>query len=145
MAILNLGYNSFIHNVGIGVIDLDGDAPTAMLLNATHVHNAANSVLADIVANEISGNGYARDVLTETYTVASGVSTFNSDNAVFSAVGGSIAADDLVVFDDTPVSPADPLCFGIDLDGTQTAGAGTDFIVDPHDTQGWFQAQYVNA
>tara|TARA_R110000772_G_scaffold51809_6_gene118882 strand:+ start:400 stop:849 length:450 start_codon:yes stop_codon:yes gene_type:complete len=149
MAVTNLGYNTVVEYIGDNTIDLDGTAGiTAALFVNTFTFTATNSALADVVpaTHEVSGSGYVRDILTQTWVNAAGTVTFDTGDATFSATGGSITASDMVVFDDAVTTPVvDALMFSIDFGADEVAGDGTDFIVAPHATQGWFQASYVNA
>jgi len=145
MAVQNRAPDKVVEYIGDGTIDLDGDTFIFAMLNNTHVYNAANDVLADVVANEISGNGYGRDTLAATWVESAGTVTFDSDDPTFTASGGSIVASDGVLFDDTPTTPViDPIIVDIDFDGDQTAGDGTQFIVSVN-ASGWFTAAYADA
>lgn len=145
MAVQNRAPDKLVEYIGDGSIDLDDDTFIFAMLNATHTYSAANDALADVSANEISGNGYSRDTVAPTWVESSGTVTFDTADPTFSASGGPIAATDGVLFDDTPTTPvADPLIVDIDFDGEQSAGDGTDFIVAVN-ASGWFTSAYVDA
>ena len=105
-------YDTFKRDMQNGTMDMDGDTFIMLLTTSTYTPADTHDVLADIT-NEVSGNGYARQTLTSvTLTEPSaGVWQFDSANPVFTASGGSIVARYWVVFDTTPSSPLDPLCF----------------------------------
>ena len=54
----NVIYTSFKKGIGDGTFDMDADTFKCALLTSSHTPNAANSVLADVSANEVSGTGY---------------------------------------------------------------------------------------
>jgi hypothetical protein len=75
----------------------------------------------------VAGNGYARQTLAnQTWVRSTNTVTFNADDVVYTASGGSIVARYFVLFDDTPTSPLDPLiCYGL-LDQTPLDVTATD-------------------
>lgn len=103
-------YNTFREYKSDGTVDLDGDTFKVLLTTSAYTPDSeAHSVLTDIT-NEVSGNGYARQTLTSvTWNRSTNTMTFDSADPVFTASGGSIVARYWVIYDDTPVSPADPL------------------------------------
>jgi hypothetical protein len=121
-------YDSFKRDIQNGTIDVDGDTFICGLSTSVYVPDrSAHETLANIT-NEVTGNGYARQTLlgvTLTEPVA-GTWRFDSDDPVFTAAGGSIVARWWWIFDDTPTSPADPLCFYGLLDNTPADVTTTD-------------------
>jgi hypothetical protein len=91
-------------------INLSTDSFQVGLLSSSYVpDNANDAVLADIT-NEISGNGYARQTVSNvSLTLNAGVVTFDFDDVVFTASGGSIQARWFFVFDNTVTTPNKPL------------------------------------
>ena len=109
------GTFNFYHHVseraGDGGIDFDNDSFEALLTTSLHTPADSDTAIADI-DNEVSGNGflvpvghrpgYARQTLTSvTWNRASGVTTFDSADPVFTASGGSIVARNWHVRDTT--------------------------------------------
>lgn len=131
MAVTISTYYSFKEYIGDGTIDLDTHSFKVMLLNNSHSFNSAHTVKADIVANEIAnGNGYTTGgvaLSSVTWNSSGGTTTWDADDAYWDASGGAITAYYAAIYDDTPSSPADPLCFSINLDGVQTAADGARF------------------
>lgn len=113
--------------IGDGTIDLDDDTFICILLGSGYTPSLENDdILADISAQEISGNGYSRYTLTETWTRSGAVVTFDTDDATYTASGGSITARYAAIFDDTPTTPADPvICYSL-LDNTPADVSVTD-------------------
>lgn len=127
-------YNTFKLYEGDGTIDLDSDTFRMLLTSSSYTPSADHTVLADIT-NELTGNGYARYALTQTWTRSGGTVTFDTDNAQFDASGGAITARYAVIYDDTPTAPADPLVAYCLLDNSPadvSAPDGTPLIVRAH-------------
>lgn len=90
-----------------------------------------HSTISDIT-NELSGNGYAQQTLANQASGESGGTyTFDADDCVYTASGGSLVARYWVLYDDTLAG--DPLvCYGL-LDVTPadvTATDGNDITVE---------------
>ena len=121
-------FDSYKRDLQNGTIDVDGDTFIMGLSTTTWVPVKATDEILTDVANEVVGNGYARQTLasvTLTEPVA-GTWQFDSADAVFTATGGSIVARWYWIFDDTPTVPADPLfCYG-NLDNTPADVTTTD-------------------
>lgn len=133
MAVTINFYDEFILNIGQGDIDLDTDTFKIVLLNSSHVFTQANTTLANITANQLAtANGYTQDtkaLTSVTWTQSAGTATFDAADTSWTASGGSIAADDAAIYDDTATAPVDALMCSIDFGGTQTAGDGTNFVI----------------
>jgi hypothetical protein len=103
-----------------------------------------NTVKADIT--EISaGNGYTaggNTLGTVTWAetgAGTGIWQFTSADSVWTASGGSIGPFRYVVlYDDTPTSPADPLVGLLDYGSNVTVTTGNTFTVDVG-ANGWFR------
>lgn len=138
MAVTINRYNKFPEYFGDNTMDLDADTFTIILMNSTHVFTATNTVLADVSANEIpTGNGYtqqAKNLASVTWTESSGILTFDAADVTWTASGGPIPASgdctDAVIYDNTPASPLDPLCYSIDFGQAESAGDGTNFNIN---------------
>lgn len=139
-------YNHVAESIADGSIDLDNDSFKIALLDSGHTPNLANTQWSDVSADEVAnGNGYTTGggVLDNvTWTRSSGVATFDSDDEVWTASGGSIAARYAVIYDDTHAS--DLLIGYVLLDVTPadlTATDGNTMTVGPHASNGWFQIE----
>ncbi len=103
-------FESFVGELGLQTHDLDTDLLKIMLVNSP-APVPANSVKADLT--EIgAGNGYTAggDDITSTYSEAAGVATLVGTKVVWTAAGGTIGPFRYVVlYDDTPATPLDPL------------------------------------
>lgn len=124
-------FNNFVQNLGRGVMNLNSDTLKVMLTNTAP--STSNSVKADLT--EIAaGNGYTAGgttIGTTAYSQTAGVATLTGSDVTFTASGGSIGPFRYaVVYDDTPVSPADPLIAYQDYGSSITLAAGGTFTVD---------------
>lgn len=128
-------FDEFKKYLGDGTIDLDTHTFKWMLSN-TAPSVANNTVKADIT--EISaGNGYtaggqALDSVSWSETGSgTGIFRFTASDEVFTASGGSIGPFRYVIlYDDTPTSPADPLVGYLDYGSEATITSGNTFTVD---------------
>lgn len=141
-------YNSVAELIADGTIDLDNDTFSIVLLASGYTPNLAHDEYADLTNELSTANGYTNGgaVLTGvTWSQTGGVATFDSDNQVWTASGGSITARYAVIKDDT--STNDKLIGYYLLDSAPadvTATSGNTLTVGPNATTGWFQLT-VNA
>lgn len=120
-------YNTAKEKIGQGIIDLDSHTFKARLfLSTSNCNTLTHDELADLTNEHAAANGYAEVTLTSvTWNNSSGTITFDCADIVYNAVGGSIVARFLVIYDDTPAG--DPLLCVCLLDttpGDVTATAG---------------------
>ena len=104
-------FQNFVEDLGKGVHDFSTDTLKVYLTNATPSVSldAVKADLAEITAQ----NGYpagGTDV-TNTWVEATGTATLDGTNVVFTASGGGAFGpfQYMVLYNDTPTSPADPL------------------------------------
>lgn len=139
-------FDKFKEYVCDGTIDLDTHTFKAALSNTAPDVNATtgDTVFADIT--EIAaGNGYTAggDALTTVTWAETGSGTgiyqWTSADNVWTASGGSIGPFRyVIVYDDTPTSPADPLVGYLDYGSSITVTSGNTFTVDVG-ANGWFR------
>lgn len=131
MAIFNK-FNQYVADEANGVHNLGSDTLKFMLTNTAPV--ATNSVKLDIT--EISaGNGYAAGGsavgITSSTQTGGAYSLVPTADVVFTAAGGSIGPFRYVVlYNDTPTSPADPLISYYDRGSSLTLLDTETFTVD---------------
>ena len=140
-------YDTVAELLGDGTIDLDTNTFKLMLATSSYTPSAAHDEYADVSGAEVAnGNGYTtggQALTTVTWSQTSGVATFDSDDVVWTASGGSITARYAVLYDDT--STGDKLIGYVLLDTTPadvTATDGNTLTIAPS-ANGWFQ-QTVN-
>jgi hypothetical protein len=111
--------------------NIPGDTYKVKLFTAA-TFNATHTTLAGVGGTEATtGTGYnaggpslANVAVT---TVTTNDASFDADDVTLTASGGSITASFGVLYNDTDANDP-PLAF-IDFDGSQSAGAGTDFKI----------------
>jgi hypothetical protein len=94
--------------------------------------SATTKAAAESGATQVStANGYTQNTKALTGVAVSVVTTndakFDADDVTWSATGSGITASFALCYNDTDTN--DPPVFRIDFDGSQTAGAGTDFKI----------------
>lgn len=109
-------HDRFKEYMGDSTIDMDGDTFEMRLY--TSASNIATTSVGDATTatNEVSGSGYAADVLVATWVRSGANVTFDSDDGVFTASGGSIVARYAAIIDTTTV-PDEVVCHTV-LDNT---------------------------
>ena len=127
-------FNAFVADLAHKVHNLNtaADVLKAMLVNSP-APVAANSVKADLT--EITAaNGYAAGGSASTITgssQASGTLTVTPTDVVITAAGGTIGPFRYpVAYNDTPVSPADPLIAWYDYGSSITLNDTETFTID---------------
>lgn len=133
-------YNKGKKNLG-DTIDIGSDAFAVLLTTSTYTPAQTHEFVSDIT-NEVTGNGYSRKVLSSvTWTEADGTVTFDSDDPVWTASGGSIVARYWILFDNTPATDAGKqlLAYGL-LDDTPADVTTTDGNTLTYNVpaSGWF-------
>lgn len=133
-------FNQFAEDITEKVHNLGADTLKVMLTNTAPV--ATNSVKADLV--EITaGNGYTAGGTQATISSSaqtSGTYKLALADVVFTASGGSIGPFRYVVlYNDTPTAPADPLIAWWDYGSSITLNSGETLTVDFDATNGVIQ------
>lgn len=134
-------YNKFLQftkDLIDGVHDMDAHVFKVVLSNTAPVNT--NTVLSNItqIAN---GNGYTTGGATTTITTStsSGTAKATATDVTWTASGGSIGPFQyVVIYNDTPSSPADPLIAWYDNGSPITLNSGDSFTVDFDGTNGFF-------
>lgn len=131
-------FNQFTKDLIDGVHDMDAHTVKVMLSNTAP--SASNSVKADIT--EITaGNGYTAGgtATTISTSTSSGTAKATATDVVFTASGGTIGPFRyVVIYNDTPTSPADPLIGWYDYGSSITLNSGETFTTDFDGTNGYF-------
>lgn len=124
-------FNAFVENVTEGVHNLGSDTLKIMLTNTAPV--ATNSVKADLT--EIAaGNGYTAggaQAVVASSAQTSGTYKLVLNDVTITAAGGTIGPFRYaVLYNDTPVAPADPLIGWYDYGSSITLNDGEPLTVD---------------
>jgi hypothetical protein len=109
----------------------EGHTYKVKLLTAA-TYDAIDVTLAETGGTEVSNaNGYTTGGATLTGVAVTTVNTddskFDANDATWSATGSGITASFAILYNDT-VTNDPPVAF-INFDGSESAGAGTDFLV----------------
>jgi hypothetical protein len=126
-------FQDFIEQLGKGVHQLHAAGHTLKVYASNAVPSAsADAVKADL-AEITAANGYpagGSDVQND-YTETTGTATLTGVDVVWTASGGSFGPLQYVpLYNDTPVSPADPLVGWWDYGSAVTINDGETFTVD---------------
>lgn len=130
MATFNF-FDAFTENVAEKVHNLGSDTLKVALCSAANAPSAsADSVLADLT--EISyTNLSSRTLTTVTSAQSAGDYSLTLNDLTLSASGGSVAPFRyIVVYNDTPTSPADPLIGWYDYGSDLTLLSGENLLID---------------
>jgi hypothetical protein len=136
-------FDEFFNHLATGVHNLS-TASLKIALSNTAPNDATNTVFADIT--EISaGSGYTAtghtldsEAWAET-GAGTGIWQLTSADEVITASGGNIGPFRYVIlYNDTPTSPADPLIGYLDYGSSITVTDGNTFTIDVG-ANGWFR------
>ena len=98
-------YDTFKERLGDGGHDLDTDTfNVALFLSTSNCATLTHDVLGDLDNQHAQANGYltgGQALDNVAWTESSGTITFDSDNEVFTASGGSIVARFAVIYNTT--------------------------------------------
>lgn len=133
-------FQVFVENLAEKVHNLGADTLKVMLCNTAPVNT--NAVKADLT--EISaGNGYTAGGTAATISASaqtSGTYKLTLADVVFTATGAIGPFRYVVLYNDTPTSPADPLIQFWDYGSSISLANGETFTVDFSATNGVLQA-----
>lgn len=131
--------NAFVENVAEKVHNLQSDALTVALTATANAPVATNSILSDLT--QIAYTNLSARVLTVSSSAqTSGTYKLVIADLVLTASGGSVAAFRyIVIYNDTPTSPADPLICWFDYGSSLTLADGETLTLDFDGTNGLLQ------
>ena len=124
-------FQDFVEQLGKGIHQLHAAGHMLMLYLTNNTPDAAaDAVKADLVGIT-EQNGYAAADAQNDYAETGGVGTLTCVDKVWTASGGSFGPFRYVVlYNDTPTSPADPLIAWWDYGTPITVNVGETFTVD---------------
>lgn len=131
-------FQQFVGDIGKKVHDLDADVLKLYFTN-TAPSASADAVKADLPTEVSNGNGYTTGGLTvanNAYSQTSGTGKLTGDDTVLTATGAVGPFRYVVLYNDTPTSPADPLIGYWDYGSSVTLANGETFTVDFDGTNG---------
>lgn len=134
-------FNQFVEDLAKGVHNISTGAITLALCDAAHAPVVTNTVLANLT--QISYTNLSARVVTVTSCAqTSGTLKWVLTDLVLTASTGDVAPFKyVVVYNDTPTSPADPLIgfYTYDADTTLRGANGDSITVDFDAANGVFQ------
>ena len=122
-------FNAFVEHIAEGVHNLQTGALTVALTAAANAPVATNSVLADLT--QISYTNLSSRVITvSSSSQTSGTYSLVPTDLVLTASGAVATFRYVVIYNDTPTSPADPLICWYDHGSDVTLANGETYTVD---------------
>lgn len=126
-------FQQFVEDLGKGVHNFTSDSTcslTVALCAAANAPVATNSVLANLT--QISYTNLSSRVITgATWEHTTGTATLTADDLVLTASGGAVATFRyVVIYNDDPTSPADPLICWYDHGSDVTLANGETYTID---------------
>lgn len=126
-------FNQFVEDLAKGVHNFTSDATctvTIALCAAANAPIAGNSILGDLTTVSYS-NLSSRVITGVTAEQSSGTTTFTSDDLVLTASGTVATFRYVVLYNDDPTSPVDPLIGWYDYGSNVTlTNSGDTFTLD---------------
>lgn len=132
MAVFNK-FNAFVEHVAEGVHNFQSHQLVVALTNSAPVNT--NSVLADLTQISYT-NISSRNVTTSASAQSAGVYKLTCNDLVLTASGAVGPFRYIVLYNDTPTSPADPLIGWYDYGSSISLATGETFTIDFDATNG---------
>lgn len=130
-------FNAFVEHLSEGVHNLQSNQLVIALTNTAPV--AINSVLADLTQIAYT-NLSSRNLTVASSAQTSGTYKLTVNDITLTASGGSVGPFRyVVIYNDTPTSPADPLIGYYDYGSSLTLAAGETITIDFDNTNGLLQ------
>ena len=125
-------FDQFIEDVFTGVHNLIGTTDTVNIYLSNTAPNAATHAVKADLAEISTGNGYTGPQDTQNSgSQTSGTVTVTGVDVVITASGGTVGPFQYVVlYNDTPTTPADPLIGWWDYGAAVTLNSGESFTTD---------------
>lgn len=121
-------YRSFKRYILDGIFDLEADTVMAALVSGHVLDEDGHSIWADVSADEITDGSYSAQTLTGKSVASSGTGTgtavrgvFDAGNVTFASLTGT-DPNYLILYDDTPTVPVDPLILAVELTKATNGG-----------------------
>jgi hypothetical protein len=132
-------FQQFVEDLGKKVHNLSSDQLVVALTNASNAPSAsADAVLGDITQISYT-NLSSRNITTTSYEHTTGTAKLILADLTLTASGGSVGPFRyVVIYNDTPTSPADPLIGWYDYGSEITLANGEQLLIDFDATNGLF-------
>jgi len=118
-------YNRGLFEIANAVADLDAADLRVLLLNSGYTFSKAHNVVADVVANEISVAGYARQTLANKVVVEDDTNNrayLDADDSVFPSMAAGQTIGGAAIFRHTGSDATAALIVFVDVADVATAG-----------------------
>ena len=123
-------FNSFVEHVAEGVHNLGSNQLVVALCATANAPVATNTVLADLTQIAYT-NLSTRNITTSTSSQTSGTYRLILADLTLTASGGPVEAFQyVVIYNDTPTSPADPLIGWYDYGSALTLADTDELLID---------------
>ena len=125
-------YRSFKSEVMQGTFDLVNDTVIAALVSGYTLDEDGHDTWSDVSANEITDGSYSAQTLGSKSVTGTGTGTGTAVKGKWDAADVTFASltgtdpNYLILYDDTPTSPADPLIAAMELTTTTNGG---DYVI----------------
>ena len=128
-------YQFFVTELGKGTHKLHAAGDTLKIALTNTAPNAATHTVRADITELATGNGYTQNAagldIQNDYTGSGGTGTLTSVDVVITAAGGTIGPFRyVVIFNDTPTSPVDPLIGWYDYGSALTLNDTETFTTD---------------
>lgn len=132
-------FNQFVEDLAKKVHNLGSDSLKIALCASANAPVATNAVLGDLTQIAYT-NLSTRAITTSACAQSSGTLKLTLTDLVLTASGGAVAAFRyIVLYNDTPTSPADPLIAWFDYGSSKTLADGDSLTLDFDGTNGVLQ------
>ncbi|MFN6965233.1 MAG: hypothetical protein ACK4S4_15915 [Pyrinomonadaceae bacterium] len=132
-------FQPFIEDVFEGVHNFGSHQLVVALCSAANAPAATNRVLADLTQIAYT-NLSSRNITSGTSSQTSGTYKLFLTDLVLTASGAVASFQYVVIYNDTPTSPADPLVGYYDHGSVVTLASGETYTIDFDGTNGFIQA-----
>ncbi|MGB2783647.1 MAG: hypothetical protein WBC45_06875 [Atribacterota bacterium] len=123
-------FQQFVEDIAHKIHDLETDQLSVALCATASAPVATNSVLADLTEIAYT-NLSARDITTTSSGHTTGTYTLVMTDLVLTASGGAVAAFQyVVIYNNTPAAPLDPLICWYDYGSALTLADGETLTID---------------
>jgi len=137
-------FNAFVEHLATGVHNFTSDSTCTLkvaLCASANAPVAGNSVLADLTQISYT-NCSSRDLAISSSSQTAGLYKLVLSDLTLTASGGSVGPFRyVVVYNDDPTSPADPLVGWYDYGSNLTLADGDSLLIDFSPTNGIIQVQ----
>jgi len=131
-------FNQFVEDIANGVHNLSSGAITVALTATANAPVATNEVLADLTP--IAYTNLSALLITKTSSLqVSGTYSLILADLTLTASGAVAPFQYVVIYNDTPSSPANPLICWFNYGSAVTLASGDQFVINFDNVQGLFQ------